>query len=341
MNGRAVVSCIALVALLATGCGSAAHQNAAPVTPHGPRQCQGADVAVSFVRDFGVALGNRDGTLVVRNRSHSACTVGGYPGLRLTDAHRKPQPTRVERGPTYFQPDRGPQVVLLVPEARAVANVAWSVEPRPDEPQRKACEPISAWIDVTVPRQRKSWTLPFDESACGHGLLFTTALCAPGELVHPTPLCDGKNLRVGRPSWVSPISQVNMSGVRVTNIGSRSCTLDGWPHVIAVAKGLRSVVAARGADGLTPPNAPPVKLTIRPSGWVSVLFAVSHSCEPMPAHIYDRLVMTIRGRRFAVALPKSTRSANPSFRGFDLRMPVSPTCPPAVSPYVSGVNLPS
>jgi hypothetical protein len=160
-----------------------------------------------------------------------------------------------------------------------------------------------------------------------------------GALVHTTPLCDGKNLRVGRPSWVSPITQVNMSGVRVTNIGSRSCTLVGWPHVIAIAKGLPSIVAARGAYGLTPPTEPPVKLTIRPSGWASVLFAVSHSCEPQPAHIYDRLVMTIRGREFAVALPERTRSADPGLRGFDLRMAVSPSCPPAVSPYLSGVHL--
>jgi hypothetical protein len=179
-------------------------------------------------------------------------------------------------------------------------------------------------------------------SACGGSAASTpptVPVTSPGELAHTAPLCEAKNLRVGRPSWVSPISQVNMSEVRVTNVGSRSCTLDGWPHVIAVAKGLPSVVAVRGAYGLTPPNEPPVKLTIRPSGSVSVLFAVSHSCEPMPAHSYDRLVMTIRGRRFPVALPEKTRSANRSFRGFDLRMAVSPNCPPAVSPYMSGVHL--
>src|SRR6476660_7003686 len=131
-----------------------------------------------------------------------------------------------------------------------------------------------------------------------------------------------------------------MSGVRVTNIGSRSCTLGGWPHVIAKARGFPSIVAARGAYGLTPPSQPPVKLTIRPLGWAAVLFAVSHSCESQPAHIYDRLVMTIRGREFALALPERTWSTNPSFRGFDLRMAVSPTCPPAVSPYLSNVHLP-
>ena len=153
------------------------------------------------------------------------------------------------------------------------------------------------------------------------------------------PLCDGKNLRVGRSSWVSPITGVKMSGVRVTNIGSRSCRLVGWPRAVAMAKGLPSVVAVRGAYGLTPPNEPPVRLTIRPSGWASVLFAVRNSCEPPPAHIYDRLVVTIRGRKFAVALAERTRSADRSFRGFDLRMAVSPSCPPAVSPYLSGVHL--
>jgi hypothetical protein len=176
---RRVVGCVALVALIAGGCGSTADQSGAPVTPRGSRQCQRSDVAVSFVRDLGVALGNRDGTLVVRNRSHRACTLRGYPGLRLEDAHRKPQPTRVERGPTYFQLDRGPHVIVLAPGARAVANVAWSIEPRPDEPQRKACEPLSPWLDVTVPGQRISTTLPFNEIACDHGHLFTTALRVP------------------------------------------------------------------------------------------------------------------------------------------------------------------
>ena len=149
---------------------------------------------------------------------------------------------------------------------------------------------------------------------------------------HTAPACDGRNLRVSGASWVSPISQVSMSGVRVTNIGARSCTLDGWPHVIAKAKGLPSVVAARGAYGLTPPNEPPVKLTMRPSGSVAVLFAVSHSCRPIPMHTYGGLVMAIRGRTFIVALPKNAR-------GFDLRMAVSASCPPAVSPYLSGVHL--
>jgi hypothetical protein len=167
----------------------------------------------------------------------------------------------------------------------------------------------------------------------------TAPVTLRGDLADTAPPCDAKNLRVGRPSWVSPITGVNMSGVRVTNIGSRSCKLVGWPHVIALAKGLPSVVAVPGAYGLTPPNTPPVKMTIRPSGWASVLFAVSHSCEPPPAHNYDRLLVTIRGRMFAVALPERTRSVNPNLRGLDLRMAVSPSCPPAVSPYLSGVHL--
>jgi hypothetical protein len=178
MNGRAAAGCVALVTLITSGCGSTTHGKAAS-TPSGPRQCEGSDLAVSFVRNFGAALGNRHGTLVVRNRSHGACVVRGYPGLRLTDAHQKPQPTRVERGPTYFEADRGPQLVVLVPKARAVADVAWSIQPRPSEPQREACEPISAWIEVAVPGLRKSWTLRFAESPCDHRHLFTTALRAP------------------------------------------------------------------------------------------------------------------------------------------------------------------
>jgi hypothetical protein len=166
-----------------------------------------------------------------------------------------------------------------------------------------------------------------------------TPLTSRGELADTAPLCNANALRVGRPSWVSPLTGVNMSGVRVTNIGSHSCQLVGWPQVIATAAGLPSVVGVRGAYGLTPPNTRPAKITIRPSGWASVLFAVSHSCEPQPTHLYDRLVITIQGREFAVALPARTRSADPNFRGFDLRMAVSPSCPPAFSPYLLGVHL--
>jgi hypothetical protein len=97
--------------------------------------------------------------------------------------------------------------------------------------------------------------------------------------------------------------------------------------VIARANGLPSVDAVRGAYGLTAPHTPLAKITLRPSGWASVLFAVSHSCEPPPVHSYDRLVITIRGRTFAVGLPERTRMA------------VSPSCPPAVSPFLSGVHL--
>jgi hypothetical protein len=181
------------------------------------------------------------------------------------------------------------------------------------------------------PRERNVHLVRFLALLLGVELL---AGCG-GSATSATPLCGAKNLRVGRPTWVSPITGVNMSGVRVTNVGSRSCELAGWPHVVATANGLPSVVAVEGAYGLTVPNTPPVKLTIRPLGWASVLFAVSHSCEPQPAHRYDRLVLTIRGREFAVALPARARSANPSFRGFDLRMAVSPSCPPAVSPFLS------
>jgi hypothetical protein len=153
----------------------------------------------------------------------------------------------------------------------------------------------------------------------------------------PAPLCDAGNLRVGRPRWVSPITNVNMSGVRVTNIGSRLCRLVGWPSVVAVGKGLPSVAAVPGAYGLAAVlRTRPV--TLRPSGWASVLFAVSHSCEPQPIHLYDRLILTIQGRRFAVSLPRRSQS-DPAYPGADLQMRVGPRCPPAVSPYTLGVHL--
>jgi hypothetical protein len=138
---------------------------------------------------------------------------------------------------------------------------------------------------------------------------------------------------------VSPLTGVKMSGVRVTNVGVRLCKVTGWPHVVATANGLPSVEAVQDGYGLTALHIRSEELALRPLGWAAVLFAVRNSCEPQPAHTYDRLVMTIRGRKFAVALPAKTMSADRGPRGFDLRMAVSPNCPLAVSPYLSGVHL--
>lgn len=169
---------IPLVVLLATASAARPYgrvkQSESPVA----EPCQRSELSAFFSVDPGAALGNRGGTVVIRNRSGHRCSVAGYLDLRLEDGRHRQQRTRVKRGPTYFQPDRGPHLVVLDPGARAVANVAWTSEPSLGEPLRGPCEQQSRWLAVTLASQRKPFLVRLDAIVCGHGRLFTNSLRA-------------------------------------------------------------------------------------------------------------------------------------------------------------------
>lgn len=144
----------------------------------GAPPCEASQLSVAFRPNLGVALGNRHGTVAVRNNSTTVCTVGGYLELRLRDASKHLQATHVHDGGTYFERDRGPHAVILAPGDRAVADVAWGINPSGDEPSPD-CEPRSRGLEVSLPDVGKRAIVRFGEPVCRHGDISTDALHKP------------------------------------------------------------------------------------------------------------------------------------------------------------------
>lgn len=158
--------------LALSACGTNRHGEAANSVP----MCRRDQISISFVPNLGVALGNRHGTAEIRNVRSTACAVRGYLGLRLLDASRRVQTTHITDGGTYFQAERHPRTVVLRPNGRASADIAWSIEPRQGEPS-VYCERPSRWIEISVPSAHKNSIRRFiGDPVCAHGHLFTTPL---------------------------------------------------------------------------------------------------------------------------------------------------------------------
>ena len=133
---------------------------------------------------------------------------------------------------------------------------------------------------------------------------------------HAPDLCASYDLRVSHPYWVSPITGVDMSGVRVTNVGTRTCALRGIPSATARAPGLPAVDAVPGAWGLTPPFG--TNVTLAPRKAAAVVFATSHNCWPAPRPRYADVTLTSEGTVLTFHLPRP------------LRWAIDPACPPGV-----------
>jgi hypothetical protein len=167
-----VAVALGLLALALAACGTNRHAAVVTTAP----TCRATAISISFVPNLGVALGNRHGTAVIRNVGANTCAVRGYLGLRLLGFRRRVQTTHVARGGTYFQLGGHQRTVTLRPNARAIADVAWGIEPSHGEAS-VLCEPRSRWIEISLPSAHKRSVVPFvGDRVCGHGRLFTTAL---------------------------------------------------------------------------------------------------------------------------------------------------------------------
>lgn len=117
-------------------------------------------------------MSNRGIDITVTDTGRVACTLDGYLRLRLLDADHTPLSTTVERGPTYFEPDPGPESITLRPGDVLAADVAWVYPSAPSDPQ---VEP--AYLRVTTPgAEDGSFTIPFSHGPVYRGRLATTAL---------------------------------------------------------------------------------------------------------------------------------------------------------------------
>lgn len=160
--------------LLAAAAAAAPALGAAPAAP-GSSPCRPSELAASLV-GAGVGLGNAHAHVYLRNTSARTCVLRGYLGFELQTEQHRVQPSRVTHGSTYFQDDPGPHPIILGPGAGAVADLAWTEVAAPDEPHSGACEPPSAWLEVTPPDARSPLLVRFGASVCDHGRLRTTAL---------------------------------------------------------------------------------------------------------------------------------------------------------------------
>jgi hypothetical protein len=124
--------------------------------------------ALSLMADLSGAsagAGQRFVTISLTNVTRGACSLRGYPGLRLLDRRNRPLPTRIV-------PDRSRPVRLLVlaPGDSARSALRWSAIPLPGEPQSGPCEPNPARIAIRPPGAAHSLVRPWRLGpACAHG----------------------------------------------------------------------------------------------------------------------------------------------------------------------------
>lgn len=148
MNRTAITATAALVAaaLSATLAASASAGTQPP-------RCDPGHLAVTLSRP--VASGGNTGlTVTETNDGEYACTIGGYPHVRLW-LHRHGKDYRVDavvtHGSTYFQQDPGSTISDVAPGASVTASVAFS-----SSDPRKAVRAVG----LVVRDRGTAWGLP-------------------------------------------------------------------------------------------------------------------------------------------------------------------------------------
>lgn len=109
----------------------------------------------------------------VFNHSAVACTLYGYPGGQLLNAHQRALPTTVTRGLGYLIGKRTPRLVHLVPGASGYFVLEWTHIPSPGQ----RC-PLAPFIRITPPNDYSSIFVPIAQGgidACG-GVLIASPL---------------------------------------------------------------------------------------------------------------------------------------------------------------------
>ncbi len=152
MNGltsmRRATPALALAALGALAIGATSTAAAATTaTASAVPACRTADFA-AVVRNVQAGAGQRQATLVLRNRSSRSCHTFGYVGLQLRSARGGNIPTSTTR----VRPP-APKTIVLTPGAHAFAKLAWTAVASGSESQSGACEPTAKTLQITPPDQ--------------------------------------------------------------------------------------------------------------------------------------------------------------------------------------------
>ena len=172
LAGAAALACAAAlipVASLAATTSPAAPQAAIAV----PRCHQNALAAGLYGYESGSYDGHGQGgvILTLTNTSGAACSLKGYPGLGLQDAHHHVLRSRTHWGPTYFAPDPGRHLIVLSPGETASSSIGFVYAGR-----RKAAH--ATYLEVTPPNayDHAVITIPDGLGAISTPDLYVTAM---------------------------------------------------------------------------------------------------------------------------------------------------------------------
>jgi membrane-bound inhibitor of C-type lysozyme len=129
--------------------------------------CKGPQLKLS-VEGGDAGAGNRVRNFALQNAGTQTCTLTGYPTVTVQDDDGDVlTDVRAEQSPgSYFRQGQAPTPVTLVPQAKALFEVAWTVVPNEAQGQ-KTC-PTAAEIRVIAPADTAVITAPFEFSPCGN-----------------------------------------------------------------------------------------------------------------------------------------------------------------------------
>jgi hypothetical protein len=153
---------IALALALPAGISNAGNAHAAAIA------CSANQLKVSLA-GINAGVGNAGAMLKVTNKSKTACTVKGYPALKLLNAGKKTMASHISHGSGYLFKKRPVTTVSLRPGASAYFVVEWSPVPS----GTSAC-PSSSYLSFALPGSSKPITIPIGKwkmMACGGKLV--------------------------------------------------------------------------------------------------------------------------------------------------------------------------
>lgn len=116
------------------------------------------------------ALGNRGFRVALTNTSGQACTLSGYPGMAALNGSQV-LAAQTSRGSSYIFQDPGPRLVTLGPGAQASFGLGTGGTPADGSP----C-PTSSALQITLPDQNQSTTVPFAVDVCPPSVGTVTAI---------------------------------------------------------------------------------------------------------------------------------------------------------------------
>jgi hypothetical protein len=145
-------------------------------------RCRSDQLAVAYKDLPGAATGRTYADIVLTNHSSQTCWVMGSVTVRLLDPSHTPVPLTPQVTPgnpgTFPGP---PSLVTLEPGGSAAETVDYGSDYNP-APGKTQCQPVEAYISITVPGASDSTTLRYlrgsDARECPHDVMSLTNLVA-------------------------------------------------------------------------------------------------------------------------------------------------------------------